>query len=94
MLPAARRDLQAGAPPILGGADITGSDNLWAGKLSPKAGAPASVNLLGIAGPGDGSGGDDDRWRSDDGGQGRRRVAVIVPGGDPAYVAALVAALK
>jgi|JI10StandDraft_1071094.scaffolds.fasta_scaffold161176_1 hypothetical protein len=81
--------LEAGTSPILGGADITDSDHLWAGKLYPKH-SEAAVELLAVEGAGG-------RGESGDGGPGRqasRRVAVIVPGGDPAYVAALVAALK
>ncbi len=82
--------LEAGAPPILGGADITESDHAWAGKLYPTP-SPTPVELVTLE-PSDldpGSGDRDGAARSP-----RSRVAVIVPGGDPAYLAALVAALS
>jgi hypothetical protein len=81
--------LLAGAPPILGGADITESDHRWAGKLYPRADA-APVELLAVdGGERDGGGPGELEAR-----QRRRPVAVIVPGGEAAYVAALVEALR
>ncbi|MBL8624446.1 MAG: hypothetical protein JNK64_24270 [Myxococcales bacterium] len=84
--------LLAGAPPILGGADITDSDHRWAGKLYPRADA-APVELLAVDGGGEGVHGAGEA-RGGETGQPRRPVAVIVPGGEAAYVAALVEALR
>lgn len=76
--------LKAGMPPILGGADITESDHEWAGRLYPRAtnGRPA-VHVIGA--PADAM----VPARTAH----ARGAAVIVPDGDAAFVAALVAAL-
>jgi hypothetical protein len=79
--------LKPGMPVILGGTDITDSDHLWAGKLYPKAADDVAVVHLG------GAAGAEPPW-SKIGDTPARGMAVVVPGGDPAYVAALVAALR